>query len=78
MLREYLRLKKEKREVNKITGRKVQETTSGDETLKNFEKSTKFAMTFVIGMFTSGIGGYFASKIFLGLDHTYVDPSLEP
>lgn len=73
MLREYLRLKKEKREVSKITGRKLHDTNSGDETLKNFEKSTKFAMSFVIGMFTAGLGGYFASKIFLGLDHTYVD-----
>lgn len=71
-LREYLRLKRERREVNEMTGRKPEPENSPDKSLGNYEKSIKFAMTFLFAMFSSSIGGYFAAKAFFGLDHTYV------
>lgn len=74
-LREYLRLKKEKREVRQLTGRSQEEEISNDKALGNYEKSVKFAMTFLFALFSSGIGGYFAAKVFLGMDHSYVRPA---
>jgi len=71
-MREYLRLKKEKREVRQMTGRTQETDISNDKALGNYEKSVKFAMTFIFALFSSGIGGYFAAKVFLGMDHSYV------
>jgi hypothetical protein len=71
-LREYLRLKKEKREVRQMTGRNQESEVTNDKALGSYEKSVKFAMTFIFALFSSGIGGYFAAKVFLGMDHSYV------
>lgn len=71
-MREYLRLKKEKREVRQLTGRSHDTEISNDKALGSYEKSVKFAMTFIFALFSSGIGGYFAAKVFLGMDHSYV------
>ena len=71
-MREKLRLKKEKREVYKITGRKLEDQIAGDMTLKAYETSVKFAMSYLFALFTSGLGGYFASKMFFGFNHTVV------
>jgi hypothetical protein len=71
-MRARLRLKKEKREVYRLTGRKVETEIPGDMTLKAFETSTKFAMSYLFALFTSGLGGYFAAKVFFGFDYSTV------
>lgn len=71
-MRERLRLKKEKREVYKITGRKLDPDIPGEMTLKAFESSMKFAMSYLFALFTSGLGGYFAAKVFFGFDYAAV------
>jgi hypothetical protein len=71
-IRERLRLKKEQREIRKITGRKTEAETPGDAALGQYEKSVKFAMTFLFAMFSSGLGGYFASRIVFGLSESFV------
>lgn len=73
-MRERLKLKKEKRELYKITGRKMESEIPGDQTLKTFESSMKFAMSYLFALFTSGLGGYFAAKVFFGFDYAAVNP----
>lgn len=75
-MRVRMTLKKEKREVYKITGRKLDPEIPGDMALKAFETSTKFAMSYLFALFTSGLGGYFAAKVFFGFDYAAVRPKL--